>query len=485
MNKIKKISMILMLIIIISTQCSAITITEGSSIDIRKTIEVPYHYENEEKTNYFIILYNTEQIYSLGKYNILSNTRVSKGQEYNNIEIRNILENGYPIQMYSTLGCANWEEAYIATQEAIYCKLENKNVNKYIAENESGQRIINAMKKILKPKAEILQLTELSDWINLSKTEKYKEYSIHCSHELVSCTAETMENNVKITDVNGNVKQTIRNGERFRIVVPKNQDMTVNIKLRSEIVGIYVHKCSSVKNENIQYVMPEIRTIQENKDFKIDVNTAKVNILNQDEDNNIISGSSFDILDSDQNKVMESLNTNSLGKISINLDKGIYYLKQTNVNGNYELNKAIIEIDLQNVKNASITVTNTRLKKEEISTLEKEINIKEETKQIKENNIKEVTNINTQNINREIINETNVTNLNNVNKFINTINRKNVVNLEKENIYRNTIEEMSKQNKILDGENINLNMTRSDYINHIDMLMHSKINVPILPVASR
>lgn len=78
-----------------------------------------------------------------------------------------------------------------------------------------------------------------------------------------------------------------------------------------------------------------------------------------------------------------------------------------------------------------------------------------------------------------------MTNLNNVNKFINTINRKNVVNLEKENIYRNTIEEMSKQNKILDGENINLNMTRSDYINHIDMLMHSKINVPILPVASR
>lgn len=485
MNKIRKISIILVLIIIISTQCNAITITEGSNIDIRKTIEVPYHYENEEKTNYPIMLYNTEQIYALEKCNILSNTRVSKGQECNNIEIRNILENGYPIQMYSSLGCANWEEAYIATQEAIYCKLQNKNVNKYIAENESGQRIINAMKKILKPKTEILELIELSDWTDLSKTEKYKEYSIRCSHELVSCIVEAMENDVKITDENGNLTQTITNSKRFRIVVPKNQEMTVNIKLRSEIIGIYVHKCSSVKNENIQYVIPETSTIQENRNFKVEVNTTKVNILNQDEYNNVISGSSFDILDSNQNKIIENLHTDSLGKISIDLDKGKYYLKQTNVASNYQLNKSILEIDLQNVDSASITVTNTRLRKEEISTLEKEINIKEETKQIRETNTKEITNINTKNVNREIINETNVTNLNNVNNFINTINRRNVTNLQKENIYRNTIEEINRQNKILDGENINLSMTKSDYINYIDMIMHSRTSVPILPVASR
>lgn len=485
MNKIKRISIIILLIIIISTQCSAITITEGSSISVEKTVEVPYHYENEAKTNCYMILYNSQRMYSLGKYDVPSNTRVSRGQQCNDVAIKNILENGYPIQMYSVLECANWEEAYIATQEAIYCKLENKNINKYIAENESGQRIINAMKKILKPQGEILDVREVSDWIDLSNTEKYKEYIMYCSHELVSCTAEVMEDNVKITDVNGNVKQTIRSDERFRVVVPKNQEMTVNVRLKSKIKCLYIHACSSIKNANIQYVAPEISTIPENKDFTVEVNTAKVNILNQDEDNNIISGSSFDILDSNQNKIMENLHTDSLGKISINLDRGKYYLKQTSVVGNYELNKAILEMDMQDVNNVSITVTNTRLKEEEISTLDKEINIKEETKQIKENNIKEVTNINTKNIHREIINETNVANLNNVNNFINTINRKNVTNLEKENIYRNTIEEMSKQNKILDGENINLSMTRSDYINYIDMIMHSKIDVPILPVASR
>lgn len=485
MNKIKKISIILILIIVIANNCSAFTNVEGARISINKKVTLPFYYEDEEIREYEIITCQANQVYKLQREGNLSNSIATNGKEHNDLIIRRILANGYPLQTESKLGCNNWEEAYIATQEAIYCKIENKDVNKYIAENEVGQRIIRAIKQILKnSKNEVIIVKEVSDWTDLSNTEKYKEYRVYFN-SLINSTVNVAEGNAKITDSNGNIKQKLEHAEIFRVVLPKNKEMTAKVRIDAQILGTYAQIFNSTTDENKKYVMPEVDRVTEIKEFDIASETVKVNILNKDEADNPIIDSCFDILDSDYNVLMKNLHTDSFGKISTPLDKGKYYLKQTSVDANYELNKALLELDIQGVKNANITVTNTKFSEKEISILEKEINIKEETKNIKEKNKKEITNITTTNINREITNETNVTNLNNVNNFINTINRRNVVNLEKENIYRNTIEEISKQNKILEGENINLSMTRSDYINHIDMLMHSKINVPILPVASK
>lgn len=485
MNKTKRILAIIILIILITTKCNAIAIIEGTSINIRRSIEVPYHYEDEEKSKYDLLVYNNNQIYALSKCDNLSNKTVTNGEKCNDLEIVTILDNAYPMQMHTTLGCADEIEAYIATQEAIYCKLENKDINKYVAENEAGQRIINAVRNILKkPQRERIRVEEASDWIDLSKTEKYKEYVMFCD-DFIDGTIEVVEGNARVTDLNGQIINTMEDGGHFRLVVPKNKRMTVNIKLQAHRIGNYVQICSSTKDENIKYVMSEVDTITEHKEFEAKVQTVEVNILNEDDNYDVIANSSFDILDSEYNKIMENLRTDNFGKISLNLDKGKYYLKQTRVSSNYEINKAVLEIDIQDGNDTNINITNTKRYKEQVTKVQKEINVKEETKQIKENNIKEITNINTTNINREIVNEQNVTNLHNVNNFINTINRKNVLNLEKENIYRNVIEEIQGQNKILEGENHILNMTRSDYINHIDMLMHNNINVPILPVASK
>lgn len=485
MNKIKKILSIITLIILITSKCSAMAIIGGTNFNIRKTIELPYYYENEEKESMDILAYNSNQVYALGKYDNVINRTVTAGKQCNNSDIIAILDNAYPIQTHTSLGCANAEEAYIATQEAIYCKLENKDINKYIAENESGQRIINTVRKILKqPKKSRIKIDEVSDWKDLSKTEKYKEYRFIC-YDLVDNTIEAVGENSRITDTNGQIKSTLEDGQIFRLVVPKNKKMKVNIRVQAHVIGNYVQICSSNLNENIKYVIPEINTITENKEYSVNVEAVKVNILNKDDNYGVIQNSSFDILDSEYNKIMENLQTDDFGKISFELDKGKYYIKQTSIVGDYEINKALLEIDIREDNVANINITNTKLHKEQITNIEKEINVKEETKQIKEKNITEVTNINTTNINKEIINERNVTNLHNVNNFINTINRKNVLNLEKENTYRNVIEELQEQNKTLEGENHILTMTRSDYINHIDMLMHNNISVPILPVASK
>lgn len=478
MNKIKISIIIVMLVSLIATKCSAITtIDENSRMYILEELEAPYHYLNEEKADYKIRSLNGNSIYALGKYNDTDNEMVTSGTQYENAEINHILENGYPMQMESTLGCINWQEAYLATQEAIYCKLENKNINNYIAENESGERIINAMKKILKaPKREVITLEELTDWNSLSDTEKYKEYEAQSSHEIRGYGIKIIE---------GNAKNIYRNDTKFRLVIPKNTETPISIKVQLDIVGTYVQKFALKQDANKQYIMPEVGILKPSKEFNIRISDAIVTIQNKDEDNNSIVGSRFDVLDSEYQKIKENIQTDSFGRIIVHLDNGKYYLKQTSVAGGYEINKTLLGIEIQDGKDVKVNVVNTRSHYETVTTTQKEINVTEETKNIQEINQKEVTNIHTTNINKEIINQTNETNLNNVNQFINTINRRNVVNLKKENIYKNWIDEINTQNRILDGENINLSMTRSDYINHIDMLMHTKTSVPILPVASK
>lgn len=487
MNKTKRIIMIVMLMILITTKCSAITtIEKDTDIYVEEILETPYHYANEKKADYKIRLYNGNQVYALGKYNDSSNVIVTNGTQYKNAEINHILENAYPMQMYTTLGCADWKEAYLATQEAIYCKLENKKVDQYVAENDVGQRIINAVKKILgAPKKEVLTLIEVTNWNPLSDTEKYKEYDIDCTHELRNYKIKAMEENIKITDTNGNKLETAQRGEKFRVVIPKYRQEPVSIEIEAEIIGTYVQACSAKKNTNRQYVMPEVGILQVKQDFDLNIADAKVTIQNKDEDNNSIVGSRFDILDSEYKKIKENVQTDSFGRIIVHLDNGKYYIKQTSVAGDYEINKTLLGIEIQDGKDVKVNLVNTRSHYETVTTTQKEINVTEETKNIQEINQKEVTNIHTTNINKEIINRTNETNLNNVNQFINTINRRNVVNLKKENIYKNWIDEINRQDRILNGENINLSMTRSDYINHIDMLMHTKTSVPILPVASK
>ena len=57
--------------------------------------------------------------------------------------------NGYPYKTYQELGCANKEEAFTATKQAIYCYIHGNDVNSYTPIGEAGNRTVAAIKKIV------------------------------------------------------------------------------------------------------------------------------------------------------------------------------------------------------------------------------------------------------------------------------------------------------------------------------------------------
>ena len=66
-----------------------------------------------------------------------------------NVMVWRAITNGYPYKNYTELGCQNKEEAYIATKQAVYCMLYNRDGSEYSSMGEEGTRILNALNQII------------------------------------------------------------------------------------------------------------------------------------------------------------------------------------------------------------------------------------------------------------------------------------------------------------------------------------------------
>ena len=73
---------------------------------------------------------------------------VSVQNAINDVKLWRTIVNGYPYKSIQELGCANKEEAFTATKQAIYCYIHGNNPADYRAVGEAGQRTLNALNKI-------------------------------------------------------------------------------------------------------------------------------------------------------------------------------------------------------------------------------------------------------------------------------------------------------------------------------------------------
>lgn len=171
------------------------------------------------------------------------------------------ITNGYPYKTPAELGCANSNEAFTATKQAVYCILYGNNVNDYTAIGEAGARTLNALKTIVakaqsstesKPSTNI-QITEnTGSWNIDSINKKYvsKTYNVSSSalsgNYEVNITGNIPENS-KITDLNNNEKAVFAKGEKFKIIIPIQNmfgegEFTINISAKANTKPVFYGK---------------------------------------------------------------------------------------------------------------------------------------------------------------------------------------------------------------------------------------------------
>ena len=291
--------------------------------------------------------------------------------------------NGYPYKTISQLGCKTEEEAYLATKQAVYCMLTNRDVNEYSAIGESGERCLNALKQIVnaaRSSNEVKVSSELK--INQSNSlwqidkidNKYvsQEFSISANAGVNEYKIELANVNVegiKLTDLNNNEKSEFNYGEKFKILIPVTnitEDGTFTINAFGEVATkpVLYGKTRDASLQNYAITGYTYEDGTGSKKIYYTKNDTKIIIVKKDENNqNYLQGVEFDLLDENKNVIHTALTTDESGKIEINnLLPGRYYIKETRTLEGYNLYEELIEVNLELNETSTINVINTEEK---------------------------------------------------------------------------------------------------------------------------
>ena len=337
---------------------------------------------------------------------------VSVNEAIKDVGLWRYIINGYPYKTIEELGCANKEEAFTATKQAIYCYIHGNNPADYEPIGEAGQRTLNALKMIVnnannstenmisnKITVEKLDTSFKQD----SKEPEYisKSYKISSLGQLENYKVTIEKGNneliegIKITDSNNQIKKEFNPNERFKILIP--------IKYLNEKGDFKIHIQTRVKTKPVLYGASETpgyqdyaltgATYEDSIEDIVDEyseNETKIKVIKYDkETKETLSNVEFQLLNSNKEIIYANLVTDENGEILIDhLLPGTYYLKETNPLDGYIENEELIKVDVGYNETVTVKVNNLQEDEpEEETPPEKEISNsvieKEEKKKIK------------------------------------------------------------------------------------------------------
>lgn len=326
-------------------------------------------------------------------------------QLVNNVMVWRTIINGYPYKSISELGCNTEEEAYLATKQAVYCMLTNRDVNEYSAIGEAGERTLNALKTIVN-NARNSNQTKVSSELTVNEQEKLwkidnldssyisKTFLVTANTSMSKYTVNVKNLNIegyKLVDQNNKEKTEFSNSEKFKILIPiqeVKQDGNFSIEVSAQVATKPVFYGES-RDRGLQSYALTGYTYEEgtgSKKVYYTKNETKIIITKTDDKTGKkLEGVEFELLDKNQNKIYTEITTNKDGIATIdNLLPGIYYIRETKTLEGYQLYSKLIKVELELNEETTVNVINSEKepeiykeeKKTELAVKEKKSNIK-------------------------------------------------------------------------------------------------------------
>lgn len=335
------------------------------------------------------------------QYNVVSSGKIT------NENIWKVLINGYPYKSLEELGVESANEAYSATQAAVYTALENRDTQDYEADSSSGgKRTLNAYlkimeaarnsKEVMNTKIEIQPISESWKIDENDNKSVSKIYVLNSNMSSAEVNIKVNNEILKVTDINGNAKSVFATGENFKIIVPietliENIEFEISANSNFNTKPIWYGKTSIEGTQNYALTGSTTENIETNYRDLVPKNTTKLIIIKQEKDSDIrLEGVKFNLLNANDDVVSEDLITNENGQIVLeNLIPGTYYLKEIKTLENYNLKEEVIEINLGLNEEKEIIVENSIKEIPKIVEPENEEKISDETPEIIEQPIKQ------------------------------------------------------------------------------------------------
>jgi len=296
------------------------------------------------------------------------------------MEVWRTIINGYPYKSLEELGCATKEEAFLATKQAVYCAIYERDPNTYISlGNEAGDRTLNALKQIVnaaRTSTEVKPSATLNIYANSAKWEideidnkcVSKEFEVTAAAGIkdyvVNLSGEIAEG-TRITDINNNEKNKFNKGEKFKVIMPiKNiqKDGSFSINLNGEVATkpILYGKAAESHLQNVALTGSIYEAGTGTRTEYYFKNETKIVILKQSQETKEpLKDVKFQILDENKEVLFSDLTTNEEGLIIVeNLLPGEYYIQEVETLEGYEVYDKLIKIEPKLNEEVKVTVNN-------------------------------------------------------------------------------------------------------------------------------
>lgn len=276
-----------------------------------------------------------------------------------------VIKNGYPYKSAKELGLSSKYDAYAVTKFAVYCILGEAELSYFKAEKDDEEAV--AMLKALKNLVKIgKEGTEKQDDNPLTITKKgnFTEDGKYYSQEyMVNSTADFstykisktsgLPESTYIGDENGKQKSSFKNGETFKVMIPKTsltEDVNLSITVSAECKSYIIleGKTTVTKTQNYVLTAGEYATATAKTSLKISTDTGRVIVNKVDNDTKKpIEGVEFQLKNS-KGKVIETKKTNEKGIIEFTgLYPGSYILVETKTKEEYVITDNNWEIEIE------------------------------------------------------------------------------------------------------------------------------------------
>lgn len=282
---------------------------------------------------------------------------------------------GYPYKSITELGVETEWDAYIATKQAIYCILYDRDVRElYRGADTRGEKIVNAMEKMVNEgrygtrtyqnaNITINKVGELKE----SENRYIQEFSVSSNVPVDSYIIKNITNlpeGIYITDKAGKKINSFNGNEKFYVNILKEnfkKDINYSIELYSncETYPVFYGVAPSTELQDHAVTFSKLEGHSSRLDINIKTNTGKIKIIKLDEETKEpLENISFTLY-SEEMKKIETAITNKEGIAYFeNLYQGRYIIKETNTREEYKLNTKEFGVEVNFEKETNITITN-------------------------------------------------------------------------------------------------------------------------------
>ncbi|QCC41692.1 TQXA domain-containing protein [Bacillus sp. DU-106] len=284
-----------------------------------------------------------------------------------------VLLNGFPQKSAEQLGVANKNEAHYATQLAVWNALGQLDVNELKHENKNVEKAAKAIISNANNSEETQDV-----FMNVIPAEKQKAelkgeffetnlYSVQTNAKSGSykVVAKNAPNGVRIVSENGEVKDQLSVGEKFRIQIPKNTktgefNLSVAANL-TKVQAIAYRGTDTVQNATVLLERNEEKL---SSDLAVNWEAAgSLKIKKVGENGEVLAGAVFEVFFNVNNESVGKITTGADGMAELNnLPIGTYTLKEIKAPTGYVSDDKPQTIEVKTGETGAVQIVNNKVK---------------------------------------------------------------------------------------------------------------------------